>query len=301
MTVQKNKVSSRAKKTVEPRLGIIGGSGLYAIQDFLLQQRLNVTTPFGKTSGPLLLGTLADVPVIFLARHGEGHVLSPSEVNYRANIWAMKKMGVKAIFSVSAVGSLQEEIRPGHMVVIDQFFDRTKARASTFFEKGIVAHVGFAKPVSAYLREILIAACRAENATVHAAGTYVCMEGPAFSSEAESHFYRMLEAAVIGMTNLQEAKLSREAEIDYATLALSTDYDCWHPHHEAVTVDQVIAVMQSNVALAQRVLCRAVKAFDFSKPLAAENALKNAILTDRRKIKPAVVKRLQPILGKYFS
>jgi 5'-methylthioadenosine phosphorylase len=282
-------------------VGIIGGSGLYAIQGFRLKRKLSLTTPFGKPSGPLMIGELASVPVVFLARHGEGHVFNPSEVNFRANIWALKKAGVKAIFSVSAVGSLKEEIHPGHMVVIDQFFDRTKARPSTFFEKGIVAHVGFAKPVSGYLRGILIDACREVGAICHDGGTYVCMEGPMFSTVAESQFYRSLKADVIGMTNLQEAKLAREAEIDYATLALATDYDCWHPHHDSVTTEQILAVMHANIATAQKIVTAAVKRFDFNHILESEGILQNAIFTDRKKIKPAVVKRLQPLIGKYFK
>lgn len=281
-------------------IGIIGGSGLYQIAGFRLRKRLAVTTPFGRPSGPLLIGTLAGVDVIFLARHGEGHLINPTEVNYRANIWALKKAGVKAIFSVSAVGSLRDEIKPGHMVVVDQFIDRTKHRPSTFFEKGIVAHVGFARPMSEYLRGLLIAACEEEGATVHKTGTYLCMEGPAFSTKAESELYRQLGSAVIGMTNLQECKLAREAELDYATLALSTDYDCWHPDHDSVTVEQIIAVMQNNIALAQKILKRAVTGFDFNRKLEAQDVLKNAILSDRKKIKPAVIKRLQPIIGKYF-
>lgn len=287
-------------------VGIIGGSGLYAIDAFHLLEKRDVLTPFGKTSGAFMMGKLADTDVVFLARHGEGHVYNPSEINFRANIWAMKSLGVTAIFSVSAVGSLKEEIVPGHVVVIDQFIDRTRTRPSTFFENGIVAHVGFAHPVSSYLRKLLIQASRMENAKgdspkVHETGTYLCMEGPQFSTLAESRSYQALGADVIGMTNLQEAKLCREAEIDYATLALATDYDCWHPHHDAVTVEQIMAVLKANVELAQRVLTQAVKLFDANHPLDAQNALKNAIMTDRGKISPAVIERLKPILGRYFS
>lgn len=285
----------------EPHLAIIGGSGLYKMDGIEPIKTLSVKTPFGNPSSPLFVGRLSGRDVVFLARHGEGHLINPSEINFRANIWALKSVGVKAIFSVSAVGSLKEEIQPGHMVVIDQFFDRTKARPSTFFENGIVAHVGFAKPVSDYLRGILIAACRDEKAVVHERGTYVCMEGPQFSTKAESEFYRSLNAAVIGMTNLQEAKLAREAEIDYATLALSTDYDCWHPHHDAVTTDQVVAVMQRNVSLAQRILVRAAAAFDPSRAPESFGVVGNAILSDRTKISRDVVERLKPILGRYFS
>lgn len=281
-------------------LGIIGGSGLYSISSFKLIERLTMKTPFGDPSGDLMVGELDGVNVIFLPRHGEGHVYNPSEIPFRANIWAMKKAGVKAVISVSAVGSLKEEIAPGHMVVINQFFDRTRGRASTFFEKGIVAHVNFAKPVSQYLRDILISSCKELNLTCHTTGTYVCMEGPLFSTEAESHAYRAMGASVIGMTNLQEAKLCREAEIDYATLALATDYDCWREGHDSVTTEQVIAVLQANVANAQKILSLAVKKFDFKRPLETEGMLKNAIMTSRDRIKPEVIERLKPILGKYF-
>lgn len=281
-------------------LGLIGGSGLYQIQDFELTEKLDVNTPFGKPSGLLHRGNLAGVNVVFLARHGEGHIYNPSEINFRANIWAMKSVGVKAIFSVSAVGSLKEEIEPGHMVIPDQFFDRTKDRPSTFFEKGIVAHVSFAHPFSDYLRLLLKQACEEVGATYHFGGTYVCMEGPMFSTKAESEFYRSLKAVVVGMTNLQEAKLAREAEIDYATLALSTDYDCWHPHHEAVTTEQVIHVMKKNVTTSQKILAAAVKKFDFNKKLESENVLGSAILIDRKKISKEVIERLKPIIGKYF-
>lgn len=284
-----------------PRVAVIGGSGLYKIDGFELEREVGIDTPFGAPSGSLGIGKLSGKDVVFLARHGVGHVLNPSEVPFRANVWALKSLGVRAVFSVSAVGSLKEEIKPGHMVVIDQFYDRTKARPSTFFENGIVAHVGFAKPVSGYLRELLIAACRKEGAVCHERGTYVCMEGPQFSTIAESESYRALKADVIGMTNLQEAKLCREAEIDYATLALSTDYDCWHPHHDTVTVDQVVAVLTGNVAKAQKIVANAVAAFDVNRPLEAENALKNAIMTDRAKIGAETIRRLKPILRKYFS
>lgn len=281
-------------------LGIIGGSGLYSIADFKLKEEKKVSTPFGEPSGPLMIGELAGVPVVFLARHGAGHVLTPSEINFRANIFALKSVGVKAIFSVSAVGSLKEEIEPGHMVIIDQFFDRTRERPSTFFGEGLVAHVSFAHPVSSYLRQILLEACRGLDITHHDGGTYVCMEGPQFSTIAESHHYRSLGASVIGMTNLQEAKLAREAEIDYATLALSTDYDCWHPDHDHVTTEQVIAVMHANIDKAQKILVNAVKKFDFKRELEAEGALKNAILTNRDHINPKTVEKLKPIVGKYF-
>lgn len=281
-------------------LGVIGGSGLYQVDGFELIEKKKVKTTFGDPSSALNIGKFHGVDVVFLARHGEGHIYNPSEINFRANIWAMKSVGVKAIFSVSAVGSLKEEIEPGHMVIPDQFFDRTKNRPSTFFEKGIVAHVSFAHPFSSYLRGLLKQACEEAKVVYHFGGTYICMEGPIFSTKAESEFYRMLKASVIGMTNLQEAKLAREAEIDYATLALSTDYDCWHPHQDAVTNDQVLQVMKKNIATSQKVLAIAVKAFDFNKKLESENALANAIMTDRKKISRDVIERLKPILGKYF-
>ena len=281
-------------------LGIIGGSGLYQVNDFELIEKKAIKTPFGNPSSALNIGKFHGVDVIFLARHGEGHIYNPSEVNFRANIWAMKSFGVKAIFSISAVGSLKEEIEPGHMVIPDQFFDRTKDRPSTFFEDGIVAHVSFADPFSEYMRGLLKKACEEVGATYHFGGTYVCMEGPMFSTKAESEFYRSLKATVIGMTNLQEAKLAREAEIDYATLALSTDYDCWHPRHDAVTTEQVVNVLKKNVALAQKILAVAAKKFDFNKKLESENILKNAMLSDRKKISKEVIERLKPIIGRYF-
>lgn len=281
-------------------IGVIGGSGLYQMDQFELDEKKKIQTPFGEPSSDLSFGKLSGKDVVFLARHGEGHVLNPSEINFRANIWALKSVGVEAIFSVSAVGSLKEEIEPGHMVVIDQFFDRTKARPSTFFEKGIVAHVGFAKPLSQVLRNLLINACEELKVVCHKQGTYVCMEGPQFSTLAESHFYRSFHADVIGMTNLQEAKLAREAEIDYATLALSTDYDCWHPDHDSVTTEQVIAVMKNNIDKAQKILALAIQNFNWELPFEAKGILKNAIMTRRELIQPEVIERLKPILGKYF-
>lgn len=281
-------------------LAIIGGSGLYQMDDFQLEESKDITTPFGKPSGPLMCGKLAGVPVVFLARHGEGHLINPSQINFRANIWALKSIGVQAILSVSAVGSLRGEIEPGHMVMIDQFIDRTKARPSTFFENGIVAHVGFAHPISALLKNILIESCDELGITNHKKGTYVCMEGPQFSTEAESHWYRSMGADVIGMTNLQEAKLAREAEIDYATLALSTDYDCWHPEHDSVTTDQIIQTLTQNISNAQKILAVAVKKYDRNADHDAKDALKNAILSNKKMISNEVKERLKPILAKYF-
>lgn len=282
-------------------LGIIGGSGLYQIKDFQLKEAKEISTPYGKTSSPFMVGSLSGVDVIFIARHGLEHQLNPSEINFRANIWALKKLGVKAIFSVSAVGSLSDEITPGQMVIVDQFIDRTIKRASTFFENGIVAHVSMAHPVSAYLCSLLLKACSELKIKHHDGGTYVCIEGPQYSSRAESFFYRMLGAKVVGMTNAQEAKLAREAEIDYATLALCTDYDCWHDEHEHVTTDQVVAIVQSNVSKAQEIFKHAVKNFDFNRKLESEGILERAFLIKREAVTKEVIERLEPIIGRYFG
>lgn len=281
-------------------IGIFGGSGLYSMAEFKLTKKVTLKTPFGNPSDAFMVGTLSGKPVVFLPRHGVGHRINPSEINFRANIWGMKKLGVNAIFSVSAVGSLKEEIAPGHMVVIDQFIDRTRLRPSTFFEDGIVAHVSFADPVCGDVRSTLIQSSKKAGATVHEKGTYVCMEGPMFSTKAESNLYRKWGADVIGMTNLQEAKLAREAEICYATLALSTDYDCWHESEEPVTTDQIIAVLHQNVAMSQKILKEAVSGYKNNPACACRHSLKHAIMTDLKKI-PAVVKtRLKVIAGKYL-
>ncbi len=276
-------------------IGIIGGSGLYAMKAFVLKKKVRVATPFGSPSDFFMVGQLEGVPVVFLPRHGIGHRISPSELNFRANIWGMKKLGVESILSVSAVGSLKEEIVPGHMVVIDQFIDRTRTRVSTFFEKGIVAHVSLADPVCPTLRKLLVKSSKAAGSTVHDGGTYVCMEGPQFSTRAESNWYRSMGADVIGMTNLQEAKLAREAGMCYATLALSTDYDCWHVSEEPVTTDQIIAVLHQNVEAAQTILKKAVAAYK-EAPCECRNALRHAILTDKKKIPPAIKKKLGMLL-----
>lgn len=281
-------------------IGIIGGSGLYSMSEFKLKKKVSLVTPFGKPSDAFMVGDLSGIPVVFLSRHGAGHKLSPSEINYRANIWGMKKLGVVAILSVSAVGSLKEEINPGHMVVIDQFIDRTRLRKSTFFEGGVVAHVSLADPVCSHLRQLLIDSSKQAGATVHEKGTYVCMEGPQFSTKAESFWYRSLSADVIGMTNLQEAKLAREAEICYATLALSTDYDCWHHTDEPVTTEQIIKVIQQNVTNAQSILKYAVSSYRDRADCSCRYALASAIITDRKKISPSVKKKLKIIIGKYL-
>lgn len=288
-------------KSTKEIIGVIGGTGLYSMKDFKLKKKVTVKTPFGKPSDSYLVGELNGAPVVFLPRHGVGHRYNPSEVNYRANIWGFKKLGVNALISVAAVGSLKEEIAPGHMVIIDQFIDRTKGiRPSTFFEKGIVAHVGFADPICSTLRPLLISSARTAGATVHEKGTYVCMEGPMFSTKAESHSYRALNADVIGMTNLTEAKLAREAEMCYATIALSTDYDCWHTSHEAVTIDQIIAVLHANVEMAQKIVATAVGACEENVQCSCRSSLKNAIMTERRKIPASIKTKLKLIVGKYL-
>lgn len=282
-------------------IGVIGGSGLYSMKEFRLKKKVALTTPFGKPSDAFMVGELAGKPVVFLPRHGVGHRINPSEINFRANIWGFKKLGVGSIFSVSAVGSLRQEIEPGHMVVIDQFIDRTRLRRSTFFENGIVAHVSLANPVCAHVRDTLISSSQKAGATVHSKGTYVCMEGPQFSTKAESNWYRSMGADVIGMTNLQEAKLAREAEICYATLALSTDYDCWHESEVPVTTDQVIAVLHSNIEMAQKIIQIAVGTHSDRADCSCKSALAHAVLTDPKKITPALKKKMKLLVGKYLK
>jgi 5'-methylthioadenosine phosphorylase len=285
------------------KIGIIGGSGLYAMEGLTNINELNVETPYGSPSAPIVNGRLdgLDAELYFLPRHGRGHVLSPSEVPYRANIFALKKLGVDWIISVSAVGSLREEIHPGHMVIIDQLIDRTKNRPATFFHDGIIAHMPFGDPICVTLRQFILEAAKESGQIVHDGGTYVCMEGPIFSTRAESNLYRSWGASVIGMTNLPEAKLAREAEISYATLAMSTDYDCWHEGHDDVTVDQVIAVMKSNVVIAQQIIRLAIpKIANFTGDLPFAGALQNAIITDRSKIPDRRKQELAPIIGKYL-
>lgn len=283
------------------RIGVIGGSGLYQMEGLEDVREVRVTTPFGDPSDAIVLGTLNGVEMAFLPRHGRGHRFNPSEVPYRANIFALKTLGVEWIVSVSAVGSLRKKVVPGDVVVIDQFIDRTFKRPHTFFEGGIVAHVSFGDPVCPTLRKMLLSAAKSVTERVHDGGTYICMEGPAFSTRAESELYRAWGAKVIGMTNLTEAKLAREAEISYATLAMATDYDCWHPDHDAVTVEQVVAVLQANVATAKKILAAvAPKIAAHDGPSPAKGALRNAIMTAPDRI-PAELKRaLQPLIGAYY-
>ena len=283
-------------------IGIIGGSGLYQMPELANVRELAVDTPFGSPSDAFIIGELEGVTVAFLPRHGRGHKLTPTELPFRANIYAMKLLGVEYILSVSAVGSLQEKYAPTDFVIPAQFFDRTRARAheSTFFGKGIVAHTTFAHPVCNELGDILEASCRQAGVTTHRGGTYICMEGPAFSTKAESNVYRQWGMDIIGMTNLQEAKLAREAEIAYATLALVTDYDCWYEGHDDVTVDMVIEYLNKNVRNAQLVLKDAVKRVAEKKtPNQYRDAIKNAIFTAAEHWPAETAKSLEAIIGKY--
>ena len=281
------------------RIGVIGGSGLYDMDALQDREDVRVTTPFGEPSAPYVVGTLNDRRVAFLARHGHGHRLMPSELNFRANIFGFKTLGVEWILSASAVGSLQEECRPLDIVVPNQFLDRTKGRISTFFGGGIVAHVGFAHPFCATLSEIATDAASQAEARVHRGGTYVCMEGPQFSTLAESRLYRSWGMDIIGMTNLQEAKLAREAEICYATLALVTDYDCWHEGHDDVTVEMIIATLTQNAVTAQRVIANAVARLPVERSCECASALGSAIITRPELIPLALKQDLAPLIGKY--
>lgn len=281
-------------------IGVIGGSGLYQMPELVGVREVEIKTPFGKTSDPLIRGRLGGVDLIFLPRHGKDHRWLPTEINFRANIFALKKLGVERIISVSAVGSLREEIAPGHLVVPDQFIDRTTQRPSTFFGRGVVAHVSLANPFCSDLSKVLVTAARQEGAEVHSGGTYVCMEGPQFSTRAESHLYRAWGAHVIGMTNLQEAKLAREAEICFGTLALATDYDCWNDQAGDVEIEHVLTVLKQNVALAQRTIARASAELSEPRSCGCISALKDAIITERARIPKKIRAELQPIIGKYL-
>jgi 5'-methylthioadenosine phosphorylase len=297
---------SRAKPQSEnglqlAEIGIIGGSGLYAMPGLTSVRELRVATPFGEPSDAFVLGELEGRKVAFLARHGRGHRLLPSELNFRANIYAFKKLGVERILSVSAVGSLKEEHKPTDFVIPDQFIDRTTKRISTFFGDGIVGHVAFGDPVCAVVAQTLVDACKSEELVGKSGGTYVCMEGPQFSTRAESNLYRSWGADVIGMTNLQEAKLAREAEICYATVAMVTDYDCWHEGHDDVTVDQIISVLNQNATNASKVVKAAVAAIPKERTCACASALKYAILTHADAIPEATRERLDLLIGKYMD
>jgi len=284
----------------ETTVGIIGGTGLYEMDGVGDLEEVRVETPYGETSDAILEGRLGETRLLFLPRHGRGHRLSPSDVPYRANIWAMKKLGAEWIMSVSAVGSLREEIRPGDVIIVDQFIDRTRRRESTFFDDGIVAHVEFADPVCPTLREHLLASAREVGGTVHEKGTYCCMEGPAFSTRAESNLYRKWGAHLIGMTNLPEAKLAREAEICYATLALATDYDCWYEAGGDVHIEDILEVLAANVARARAILAKAIGGLPERGGCGCPDALRHAIVTDRRLVTDEVRDRLAPIAGRWL-
>ncbi|MGA7884193.1 MAG: S-methyl-5'-thioadenosine phosphorylase [Acidobacteriaceae bacterium] len=285
----------------QAEIGIIGGSGLYSMPGLTSIHEEHVTTPFGDPSDAFVLGELEGRRVAFLARHGRGHRILPSELNFRANIYALKKLGVERILSVSAVGSLKEEHKPGDFLIPDQFIDRTFQRVSTFFGEGLVGHVAFGDPVCATVAAALLSASSSQGVTAKPRGTYVCMEGPQFSTRAESNLYRSWGADVIGMTNLQEAKLAREAEICYATAAMITDFDCWHPDHDYVTVDQIVAVLNQNAANACKVIRAAVAALPRERNCACATALKYALLTSPAAVPAATRQKLDLLVGKYLK
>ncbi len=289
----------------QPRtLGILGGSGLYELPGLEQQEERELETPFGKPSDRVLLGTLHGVRMAFLPRHGRGHRLAPHELPFRANLHAMKQLGIDCVLGISAVGSMQERIAPGDLVLIDQFIDRTRGRTqeSTFFGEGCVAHVAFADPVWEPLRQLALAAARAAGARAHDRGTYLCMEGPAFSTRAESRLYRSWGVDVIGMTNLQEAKLAREAEIAYATIALATDYDCWHDAGGDVDVAEVLAVLRANVDMARRTIVEAARQLAaLAEPISCKGVMQHAIITARDAITPDARRRLRLLIGDYLD
>ncbi|MBZ2179020.1 MAG: S-methyl-5'-thioadenosine phosphorylase [Acidobacteriota bacterium] len=283
------------------QIGIIGGSGLYNMPGFTEKQEVRLETPFGDPSDAYIVGKLGGRDVAFLPRHGRGHRLTPSELNYRANIFGMKMLGVDHIISLSAVGSMKEEHHPTEFVIPDQFFDRTRGRISTFFGEGIVAHISFGHPVCEELAQVVHGAAQRAGITAKLGGTYLCMEGPAFSTKAESNIYRSWGMDVIGMTNLQEAKLAREAEICYTTVAMVTDYDCWHEEHDHVTVEDIIKVLHQNADNAAKLVAEAVAAMPAEVSCKCHSALKNAIITDRSVWPEATKKKLELLVGKYSA
>jgi len=292
--------SARAKEPVA-QIGVIGGSGLYEMSGLTSIRELAVKTPFGNPSDKIVVGTLLGKRVAFLARHGRGHRILPGELNFRANIYAMKMLGVERIISVSAVGSLQENLRPGEFLVPDQFFDGTKGRVSTFFGNGLVAHVAFDKPTCPQLSTVLADACVSVAVPVHRRGTYINMEGPQFSTLAEAHFHRAMKFDVIGMTNVTEAKLAREAEICYSTVAMITDYDCWHPEHDSVTAAQIIATLNQNASNARSVLLEAIKTMPAERKCKCGAALAHSLITPLKLVPAKTKKNLAAIIGKYES
>jgi 5'-methylthioadenosine phosphorylase len=294
-------MAKRTLKTDNVTIGVIGGSGLYEMEGLTNVRSTRVTTPFGKPSDEYIIGTLHGRRVAFLPRHGRGHRIMPTDINYRANIYGMKKLGVERIISVSAVGSMREEIKPGDIVIPDQFYDHTKHRRSTFFGNGVVAHVGMAEPVCAGLGILLAEAGVKVGATVHRGGTYLCMEGPQFSTRAESMTYRAWNVDVIGMTNATEAKLAREAEICYSTIALATDYDCWHHSEETVTVEAVLEVMKHNIETSKAMIRQAVQMLSGTQACGCGESLRNTIMTPEKLIPAKVKKDLAPIIGRYLK
>jgi 5'-methylthioadenosine phosphorylase len=295
------KAEKSKRANTQAEIGIIGGSGLYSMNGLTKAREVNVKTPFGAPSDAIVLGMLEGKRVAFLARHGRGHRILPGEINFRANVYAMKLLAVERIISVSAVGSLMEDLQPGEFLVPDQFVDRTKNRVSTFFGDGLVAHVGFDKPTCGQVSGALADASVHCGVKVHRRGTYVCIEGPQFSTLAEANMHRQLKFEVIGMTNVTEAKLAREAEICYATIAMITDFDCWHPGHESVTASQIIATLVQNAENAQRVLREAVRAMPEDRNCKCGAALKHALVTDLKLVPKATKKKLEAIIGKYVS
>src|ERR1700738_1775390 len=293
--------AKKGNKGAAATIGIIGGSGLYSMDGLKETREMRVKTAFGEPSGAIVVGTLEGKRVAFLARHGRGHPILPSEINFRANICAMKQLGVERIISVSAVGSLQEDLRPGEFLVPDQFVDRTKNRVSTFFGGGLVAHVAFDKPTCSQVSAVLADASVHCGVKVHPRGTYVCIEGPQFSTLAEAHVHRQLRFEVIGMTNVTEEKLAREAELCYASIAMITDYDCWHPEHESVTGAQIIATLNQNAENAQKVLREAVRSIPVERSCKCGASLRHALVTDLKLVPVATKKRLVSIIGKYLS
>jgi 5'-methylthioadenosine phosphorylase len=285
---------------MKPTIGIIGGSGLYSMPGFEQHEERRRETPWGEPSDAFIVGQLAGKEVAFLARHGRGHRLSPSELNFRANIWGMKSLGVERIISLSAVGSLKEEHKPLDFVIPDQFVDRTRGRVSTFFGEGLVAHISFAHPICPQLAQVAHAAAAEAGVNAKMGGTYLCMEGPAFSTFVESNLYRSWGMDVIGMTNLQEAKLAREAEMCYVTVAMVTDYDCWHPDHDAVTVNDIIANLTRNAENACNLVTAAVRAMPAQHTCKCTSALSHALITDRKTIPDATRKKLELLVGKYL-
>ncbi len=288
-------------KTEKIDIGVIGGSGLYEMEGLSRVTTVRITTPFGKPSDEYIIGTLHGKRVAFLPRHGRGHRILPCDINYQANIYGMKKLGAERIISVSAVGSMKEEIKPGDIVIPDQFYDHTRHRRSTFFGNGVVAHVGMADPICTDLAAVLIDAGKRVGATVHGCGTYLCMEGPQFSTRAESLIYRTWDVNVIGMTNATEAKLAREAEICYSTIALATDYDCWHHSEEAVTVEAVLEVMKHNIETSKAMIREAVGMLSKERTCPCGEALRNTIMTPEKLMPAKTKKDLAPIIGKYLK